>query len=55
MQTVAYVAHTIIFGFIAVTGDLIGFNSLVYYESLADYAYLVIQRVANEMVIDLDA
>lgn len=50
---VVVLVHTTVFGFIAVTGDLIGFDSLVDCKSLADYARLLIQRIAVEVMIDL--
>ena len=46
MQAIVDVVHISVFGYIAMTEDLIGYNSPVDYESLADYASLITQKVA---------
>ena len=55
MQTIANMVHTTVFSYITVTGNLIGCDSLDDSETLADYACLVIQKVADEVMINLDA
>lgn len=55
MQAVDDVIYTIVFGCIAVTKDLIDCNSPVDYKSLANYASLMIQKVAVETLIVLVA
>lgn len=55
MQTIADMVYTTIFSYIAITGDLIGCNNLIDYKNFANYTYLVIQKVDNKMMINLDA
>lgn len=55
MQTIANVVHITIFGYIVMTRDLIGYDSLVDYGSLTDYACFVIQKITDKMMINLDA
>lgn len=43
MQAITNMVYTTVFDYIAMTKDLIGCNSQINYESLADYANLIIQ------------
>lgn len=49
------VVHITVFGYITVTKNLIGCNSLVGYKSFADYTSLVTQKAVDKMIIGLAA
>lgn len=54
MQTIADVVYITIFGYIAVIKDLIDCNSYVDYKSFANYVRLIIKKIANKVMIDLN-
>lgn len=49
------VVHITVFGCIAITKNLIGYNSSIDFKSLTDYASFVTQRVVDEIMIGLAA
>lgn len=55
MQVVVDMVHITIFGYIAVTKDLIDYNSPIDYKNFTNYASLMIQKVAIEAIIVLIA
>lgn len=55
MEIVADMVYTTIFSYITMTGDLIGYNNLIDYKNFTNYTYLVIQRIDNKIMINLDA
>ena len=53
MQAVADVVYITVFGCITIIQKLIGYNSLVDYKNLADYASFLIQKIAVKVMIVL--
>lgn len=54
MQTITNVIYTTVFNCIAITENLIGYDSFIDYENLVDYARFIIQKFTNKMIIDLN-
>lgn len=55
MQIFVDVVYINIFSYISITRDLIDCDSFLDYESIANCVYLVIQKVADKIMIDLNA
>lgn len=55
MQTIADMVYTTVFDYIAMIENLIDCDSLVDCKNSADYARLVIPKVADKIMISLNA